>query len=213
MTQQDLRSTRREYTGELRRSQLASDPLEQFNRWMEEALEYPIADATAMALATADSSSRPSVRMVLLKHYGVEGFCWYTDKRSQAGQALLENPRAELLFYWQVFSRQVRIGGKVEKLPESLNDEYFNQRPQACRFSANASHQSAVVENRDLLENAVKALHLRYPDGNVPRPKQWGGYTLIPESFEFWQGRESRLHDRFKYHRYGNQWVIERLSP
>lgn len=213
MTQQDLRTTRREYHGELRHDQLASDPLEQFKRWMKEALEYPVTDATAMALATADGSGQPSVRMVLLKHYGTEGFCWYTDKRSPSGQALRENPRAELLFYWQVFNRQVRISGRVVTLAESLNDEYFNQRPQACRFSASASHQSTVVDNRSVLEEAVKTLHSRYPDGNAPRPQQWGGYALLPESFEFWQGRASRLHDRFKYRQHAQQWVIERLSP
>jgi len=213
MIQQDLRSTRREYSGELRRHQLARDPVEQFKSWMNEALEYPVTDATAMALATADGSGQPSVRMVLLKHYNEKGFCWYTDKGSPSGQALLENPRAELLFYWQVFTRQVRISGSVETLPEDLNEEYFNQRPEACRFSASASHQSEVVESRAELESAVEALHLRYPEGIVPRPGQWGGYALIPESFEFWQGRESRLHDRFRYRRQAQQWVIERLSP
>jgi pyridoxamine 5'-phosphate oxidase len=213
MTQQDLRSTRREYSGELRRNQLKLDPVEQFKGWMEEALEFPVTDATAMALATADDLGQPSVRMVLLKHYGVEGFCWYTDKRSPSGQELLKNPRAELLFYWQAFNRQVRISGRVEALADDLNEEYFSQRPEACQFSASASHQSDIVENRGKLESAIEALHLRYPDGSTPRPEQWGGYALIPESFEFWQGRESRLHDRFKYRRQAQQWVIERLAP
>ena len=213
MNQQDLRSKRREYAGELRRSQLAPDPVEQFKGWMEEALEYPVADATAAALATANDSGQPSARMVLLKHYGEEGFCWYTDKRSPSGQALLENPYAELLFYWQAFSRQVRIAGRVEMLSDDLNEEYFSQRPTACQFSASASHQSDVLENRSTLEDAVEALHLRYPKGTAPRPAQWGGYALMPESFEFWQGRESRLHDRFRYRRHAQQWVIERLSP
>ncbi len=213
MTQQDLRSTRREYSGELRRRQLASDPVEQFEGWMKEALDYPVTDATAMALATAGASGQPSVRMVLLKHYSAEGFCWYTDKRSPSGQELLENPRAELLFYWQAFNRQVRISGQVEVLANDLNDEYFNQRPKACQFSASASHQSDVVATRSELENAIEVLHQRYPEGSIPRPEQWGGYALIPESFEFWQGRESRLHDRFRYRRQAQQWMIERLSP
>ena len=213
MTEQDLRSTRREYSGELCRSQLAADPLAQFNLWMDEALAYPLPDATAMTLATADGAGRPAARMVLLKHFGADGFCWYTDKRSPAGRELAENPHAELLFYWQPFSRQVRIHGRVQELSRELNDQYFNQRPESCRLSASVSHQSDVVEDRAQLENAIAKMQQRYPDGAAPRPAQWGGYGLLPVSFEFWQGRESRLHDRFRYRREDEHWMIERLAP
>jgi len=213
MTEQDLRSTRREYVGELRRNQLSPNPLKQFKRWMDEALEYPVEDATAMSLATADASGKPSVRIVLLKHYDSTGFCWYTDKRSPSGRDLEKNPYAELLFYWQAFNRQVRIKGCVGLLSETLNEQYFSQRPEESRLSTAISHQSDVVESRDKLEAAMKVLHLQYPDGAIPKPPEWGGYALLPETYEFWQGRESRLHDRFQYRKHAESWDIERLSP
>lgn len=211
---QDQRDTRREYrTGPLRRADLTDDPVALFQRWLEAATAAGIADSTAMALATANAGGEPSVRVVLLKHFDAAGFCWYTDYRSRKGTDLSENPRAELMFHWREFDRQVRIYGSVEPLDETDSWEYFESRPADSRFSAAASRQSAPVADRETLEAAVAELRQRHPDGLVPKPAQWGGFRLVPCRFEFWQGREGRLHDRFRYARVGGQWRITRLQP
>ncbi len=211
----DLSATRREYQAEsLRRETLCDDPVMQFSRWMDAALSVSPDDATSMVLATAAAGGMPAARIVLLKHFGPEGFAWYTDYRSEKGQQLKENPQAELLFYWYGLERQVRICGQVEQLPSARADEYFQQRPAGSRLSAAASCQSQPVENRETLEETVRMLQQRYPAGNVPRPALWGGYILIPQRFEFWQGRENRLHDRFRYSlQEQGEWLIERLQP
>ncbi|MDF2181858.1 pyridoxamine 5'-phosphate oxidase [Neptuniibacter sp. CAU 1671] len=211
----DLSSTRREYQAEsLRRKDLCDDPVKQFSLWMETALSVSPDDATSMVLATADAEGMPAARIVLLKHFGPEGFAWYTDYRSDKGRQLQENPQAELLFYWYGLERQVRICGRVEQLTAAQADEYFQQRPVGSRMSAAASCQSHPIENREALENTVKKLQARYPQGDVPRPSLWGGYILIPQRYEFWQGRENRLHDRFRYSLQDNgEWCVERLQP
>ncbi len=210
----DHRDTRREYiAGELRRRDLDADPVRQFSRWLDEAHANDAVDATALSLATATKDGRPSVRIVLLKHFDREGFCWYTDKRSPAGQQITENPWAEMMFFWSGLDRQVRIHGRVKDLPDEDAEAYYRKRPFGSRISALASQQSAVIPDRDYLEKTARDLETRYADGEVPRNTAWGGYRLIPEVIEFWQGRPNRLHDRFRYRREGDEWIIERLSP
>jgi pyridoxamine 5'-phosphate oxidase len=210
----DLADTRRDYAaGSLRRADLALDPLTQFRGWLDAAVATGAADATAMALATVSAQRTPSVRIVLLKGFDAEGLCWYCDYRSQKGQDLAANPVASLLFYWRELSRQVRITGTVEKLAADRARAYFDSRPPDSRFSAAASIQSAVVSDRATLEAGVAELRRQFPDGDVAPPAQWGGYQLKPGAFEFWQGREGRLHDRFRYQRSADGWLIERLMP
>lgn len=210
----DYTRLRREYLAQpLHKCELLADPVEQFVRWMETATEVSPDDATSMTLATASRSGMPSARIVLLKHFDQQGFAWYTDYRSRKGQELADNPQAELLFYWYGLERQVRIQGVVDKLPIEQGQKYFNQRPVGSRLSAAASYQSAVVDSREVLERRVETLSSAHPDGDIPHPDEWGGYILKPVRFEFWQGRENRLHDRFAYRKEENQWVIERLQP
>jgi pyridoxamine 5'-phosphate oxidase len=166
-----------------------------------------------MTLATADSEGRPSARIVLLKHFDDDGFCWYTDSRSQKGRELAANPLAALLFHWRDLSRQVRLHGTAALLPAAEADDYFLMRPEGSRFSAAASHQSAVIEGRSSLEDEVLRLRAAYPDGDVPRPEGWLGYRLVPEYFEFWQGQDNRLHDRIVYQPDAGGWIMQRISP
>lgn len=210
----DLTAQRREYLAQpLRREDLNEDPIAQFAKWMDDAIAVSPDDATSMTLATASKEGMPSARIVLLKHFDADGFAWYTDYRSQKGAELAENPQAEIMFYWYGLERQVRIQGNVEKLSQAQGEKYFNERPLGSRISAAASHQSHPVENREALENSVKALEERYPEGDVPHPEQWGGYLLKPTRIEFWQGRESRLHDRFQFNLTDEGWTIQRLQP
>ncbi|WP_290701324.1 pyridoxamine 5'-phosphate oxidase [Amphritea sp.] len=212
--QGDFKALRREYVAQpLNRSDLSADPLQQFSDWMQTATEYSPDDATSMTLATANALGMPSARIVLLKHFDAEGFAWYTDYRSRKGQELAENPQAELMFYWYGLERQVRVQGRVEKLSAEQGRKYFNERPVGSRLSAAVSHQSAVIESRESLEESVSDLQQQHPDGDIPYPEFWGGYRLIPTHFEFWQGRESRLHDRFSYTEIEGQWQVDRLSP
>ncbi len=210
----DHREQRREYAaGTLSRADLPADPLELFAAWMSQALAAEVADATATALATASADGEPSVRIVLLKEHGPEGFVWFTDYGSRKGQELAENPRASLAFYWGEFSRQVRVSGAVSQIDEAESRAYFATRPEESRFSAAASDQSQPIAGREMLESRVSELRARHPDGQIPMPEGWGGYRLVPDSIEFWQGREGRLHDRFSYTREGSEWTVLRLQP
>ncbi|MGC9216676.1 pyridoxamine 5'-phosphate oxidase [Acidithiobacillus sp.] len=213
----DHRSTRRDFVhSELHRKDLNPDPFHQFSDWLAAAIAAHNFDATAMALATSDAEGHPDVRIVLLKHFDESGLCWYTDQRSPMGQQLAANPQAAVVFYWPENDRQVRVDGTVEKLGDVEADAYFQQRPEGSRFAAAASEQSQPIASRAALEQRVAALRARYPAGDVPRNPAWGGYRLQPEHFEFWQGRRSRLHDRFRYSRLadtGGAWVIQRLMP
>jgi len=210
----DLSDVRRHYESSgIRKADLDASPINQFGNWLQEARDLKLLDSTAMTLATSTTDGIPSARVVLLKHYDTDGFCWYTDLRSQKGQELAANPQAALLFHWRDLSRQIRVQGRVERLPADSAEEYFHSRPEGSRFSAASSHQTSTVENRDALEKEVEHLREQYPDGDVPRPQAWIGYRLKPVYFEFWQGLVNRLHDRIVYRPNGVNWIMSRISP
>jgi pyridoxamine 5'-phosphate oxidase len=209
----DQRTIRRDYDlGELRRANLELDPKVQFSHWINRAIEEALIDATAMTLATANAAGRPSVRIVLLKHFDERGFAWYTSYHSQKGRELAENPNASLLFHWRELERQVRISGTVTRLSQGDSKAYFESRPRESQYSAAASDQSFVIANRAALEAKVDAL-LRQGGAPLAMPEHWGGYLLQPSEYEFWQGRTGRLHDRFIYRKTATGWHIDRLQP
>ena len=193
---------------ELREGDAAKDPLEQFRRWFAEAGEDD-----RMALATATPDGAPSVRMVLLKGADEEGFRFFTGYGSRKGGELEANPQAALLFHWPALGRQVRVEGPVERVSAEESDAYFATRPRGAQLAAAASRQGRVLANRAQLDDAVAGLARRYEGGSVPRPEHWGGYRLRPQTFEFWQHRDDRLHDRLRYRRDGDAWLLERLAP
>lgn len=210
----DEANIRRDYAqGKLSRATLAADPLVQFDGWLNQAISDNEADATAMSLATVNADGQPSARIVLLKGHDAQGFIWYTSYNSQKGLDLAHNAKAALLFYWRESERQVRISGSVSQLPLAVSQAYFQTRPKESQISALASAQSEVVAKRAELEARVEKLKAQYADGEVPLPPQWGGYVLAPETYEFWQGRVGRLHDRFRYTRTAQDWQIDRLQP
>jgi pyridoxamine 5'-phosphate oxidase len=192
----------------LREADVAADPLDQFRTWFGEA-EGAVDTAEPVALATATPRGAPSARMVLLKRADERGFAFFSGYDSRKGRELAANPNAALLFYWHPLGRQVRIEGVVEQLPADESDAYFESRPSASRLSAAASPQSEVVGSREELEARVHELE----GADVRRPASWGGFLLVPHTYEFWQHRENRLHDRLRYRRSGETWVLERLAP
>jgi len=197
----------------LTENDVESDPIAQFARWYEGALESVKPLPHAVALATATRAGHPSLRMVLLKGFDSHGFVFYTNYRSRKGRDLARNARASLLFYWGGLERQVRVDGLATKVSARESDEYFATRPRGSQLSAWASAQSDTVASRAALERRFAAFARKYP-GAVPRPPHWGGYRLLPETFEFWQSREDRLHDRIVYRRGPRgRWIIERLAP
>jgi pyridoxamine 5'-phosphate oxidase len=196
----------------LRRADLDADPGAQFARWFEDA-EAAVDMAEAVALATAGDDGRPSVRMVLVKGLDERGFKFHTGHGSRKGRELADNPRGALLFYWQPLGRQVRIEGPVERVPDDESVEYFRTRPRDGQIAAWASSQSEVLGSRDDLEDRVRDFEREFEGRDIPLPPHWGGYRLVPELWEFWQHRGSRLHDRFRYRRDGDTWRIDRLSP
>jgi len=198
---------------ELTRSDLADDPLEQFRRWFADARESELAAPEAMALATATPSGAPSVRMVLLKGADESGFTFFTGYVSRKAGELDANPHAALLFHWAPLGRQVRVEGTVERVPAEESDAYFATRPRGAQLAASASRQSSVLESRDELDRRVSELARDHEGRDVPRPEHWGGYRLVPEAYEFWQHRDDRMHDRFRYERVAGAWRLERLSP
>jgi pyridoxamine 5'-phosphate oxidase len=200
-------------TPPLTRATLLTSPFEQFAEWFEAAVSAGIENANAMTLATATRDGRPSARFVLLKGYDEQGFQFFTNYNSQKGQELAQNPQAALVFYWLQFHRQIRIYGRVSKVSAAESEAYFKSRPPGSRLSALASNQSSVIENRAILEEKVAQLAAQYETDAIPVPPHWGGFLLEPEEFEFWQGRADRLHDRFRYRKVQEEWVIERLAP
>lgn len=210
-----LAELRKSYTlGGLRRADLNPDPLAQFNRWMQQALDAQLLEPTAMTLATADKAGRPSARIVLLKGVDERGFLLFTNYESRKGRELMENPRAALVLYWAELERQVRITGTVAKAPLEESEKYFKSRPRGHRLGAWVSNQSEVIANREVLERRLAGIEAQYPGEEIPLPSYWGGYFLVPNDIEFWQGRADRLHDRFRYTKQpAGGWVIERLAP
>jgi pyridoxamine 5'-phosphate oxidase len=196
----------------LRRADLDPDPLRQFAAWYTQAADAVDAPE-AVALATATAAGAPSARMVLLKGFDGRGFVFYTNYFSRKGQEIAQNPRAALLFHWATLGRQVRVEGVVHRIDAAESDAYFRTRTPGSRLSAAASPQSRPVAGREVLETAVAELASRHPDGDVPRPDEWGGLRLVASRFEFWQHGDDRLHDRFRYHREGEIWTVERLGP
>jgi pyridoxamine 5'-phosphate oxidase len=211
----DLAGLRIEYRQRsLAEGEVDADPIRQFVVWLNEAIAVRAHEPNAMTLATCTKGGVPSARMVLLKGVGQSGFAFFTHYQSRKGRELEENPRAALVFYWPELERQVRVEGEVERTSEEESDEYFASRPVESRVGSAASSQSEVIESRRVLEERVKELWEKYPSGDVPRPGHWGGYRVRPMRMEFWQGRESRLHDRIEYVRDGRgKWVVRRLSP
>lgn len=194
-------------------SGLPSDPLPLFSTWFDECLKTEMEEPNAMALATAGENGKPSVRMVLLRDYTEKGFVFFTNYESRKGKELRANPMAALLFYWKEMERQVRIEGKTSVLPHKKSDNYFESRPLESRVSAVASPQSQVVPGRKYLEDRWQEINKKSQDKKLKRPPFWGGYILVPSVFEFWQGREHRLHDRIRYRKDETGWVMERLAP
>ena len=192
---------------------LDSDPLRQFQRWFRDARDAGIQAPESMALATAGPGGKPSARMVLLKHADESGFGFHTNYESRKGAELAANPHAALLFYWQALGRQVRIEGRVERIPVEESDEYFRTRPLGSRLAAWASPQSRTLVDRDELERLYAETAARFPGEEVPRPPHWGGFRLVADSYEFWEHAENRLHDRIRYERDGEAWKRERLAP
>jgi pyridoxamine 5'-phosphate oxidase len=192
----------------------AGSPFDLFDKWWKEALAAQIEEVNAMTLATASADAVPSARIVLLKGYDQKGFVFFTNYNSFKGQQLEENPRATLVFFWKELERQVRITGLVSKTSDEESDQYYNSRPEGSRLGAWASPQSQVIENRRWLEDNELQFRNKFAGQSVPRPPHWGGYRVKPVSFEFWQGRSSRLHDRLQFSLLSDGvWQLERLAP
>ena len=209
-----LADLRRDYTlASLDVTEVDADPIAQFARWLDDATRAEIVEPNAMTLATASANGCPSARIVLLKEVTPRGFVFYTDYRSRKGEEIEANPRAALVFLWKELERQVRVEGRVERVSHEESAAYFCSRPLGSRVGAWASVQSAVIPTREWLETAVRQATARYPGDDVPLPPHWGGYRVLPEALEFWQGRSNRLHDRVRYRAAAGGWTLERLSP
>ena len=207
-------SMRTEYRrARLDESDVAPDPIRQFQAWFEQALSAEVPEANAMTLATSTADGRPSARVVLLRGCDERGFTFFTNYQSRKGRELDANPHAALVFFWPELERQVRVEGRVVLTTEEESDAYYHSRPSGARIGAWASPQSEVIPDRSTLERAVEELEARHAHGPIPRPPHWGGYRVVPEVVEFWQGRPSRLHDRIRYRRQDEGWVVERLAP
>jgi len=206
---------RKDYSAQsLLETDVAPDPIVQFEKWWQQALDSQIEEANAMTLATATCDGLPSARIVLLKNFNEEGFVFFTNYKSYKATQLAENPKACLIFFWKELERQVRITGLVKKVADEQSDAYFFSRPEGSRIGAWASPQSQVIPNRDWIDAQYLDVAERLKGKEISRPPHWGGYTVQPIIMEFWQGRPSRLHDRIQYTlNESNQWKIERLAP
>lgn len=200
--------------GELHIDQLADSPITQFETWFEDAKRHKIVEPNAMTVSTVDQNGWPNARIVLLKDIKDGCFVFFSNYESQKGQELDANPRAALTFLWKKLERQVRIQGTVRRISRERTNTYFDTRPHSSKLGAYTSPQSDVIEDRSILEQRKAELAQKHPEGEpLSAPTNWGGYEILPRKIEFWQGRPSRLHDRFRYTRKGEQWVIDRLAP
>lgn len=208
-----LADLRKNYSlGSLDVTDVDPDPIQQFHTWFAQALDAKLPEPNAMTVATVDAAGRPAARILLIKGADERGFVFFTNYESRKGHDLAANPHASLLFHWIELERQVRIDGRVEKTSEQESDAYFASRPLGSRIGAWVSEQSQVIGSRAMLEAREAEIRAKYGE-NPPRPPHWGGYRLVPDTLEFWQGRPSRLHDRIRYTRAGSGWQIDRLSP
>ena len=196
---------------ELNVKDLTEEPITLFQQWISQAIAYSN-DANAFVLSTVNSNGVPSSRVLLLRDATKKGFSFFTNYSSRKSQEIEVNPNVCMNFFWPEMERQVRINGSIFRLSEQESDDYFNSRPYESRIGAWCSPQSQVIESREVLENKIQELKKKYPN-EVPRPENWGGYTIVPNEIEFWQGRASRLHDRFLYNKEGENWTINRLAP
>ena len=209
----DVAELRRNYTRDgLSRVDLDPDPVAQFRRWFTQAVEAQIVEPNAMVLGTTDGK-RPSARSVLLKAYDERGFVFFTNYESRKAKEIAANAHVSLLFPWYQLERQVSILGRAERISTAESLAYFVSRPHGSRLGAWVSQQSSVINSRQLLEMKLEEIKQKFADGEVPLPSFWGGFRVVPSEIEFWQGRENRLHDRFRYALSGSDWAIERLSP
>jgi pyridoxamine 5'-phosphate oxidase len=198
---------------ELSREKVDLDPFAEFDVWMNNALDSQVNEPTAMTLSTVSLDGRPASRVVLLKGFDSSGFVFFTNYNSRKGRQLADNPYAAINFFWPELERQVNISGRTVKVPAEESDEYFGSRPFTSRVGAWASNQSERIDSKMVVMARAAKLVLKYATGHVPRPPHWGGFRLVPDRFEFWQGRPSRLHDRICYERNGDAWEIFRLAP
>jgi pyridoxamine 5'-phosphate oxidase len=208
-------ANRQQYTKNppLLEAAVLSDPLAQFDAWLAEAEAAGMIEPTAMHLATVDPDGRPSLRVVLFKGWHRGGLCFYTNYESRKAAGLASQPYAAATFWWDRFERSVRFEGRVEKLPAELATAYFHSRPRGSQIGAWTSRQSQVIGSREALEARLAEHEQRFAEGEIPLPPFWGGYALVPDRVEFWQGRLNRLHDRLRFRREGEAWTLERLEP
>lgn len=205
---------REEYKkGELNETDLKINPMEQFQQWLQTAIDSNISEPNAMTLATSTTSGKPSARVVLLKEINKNGFVFFTNYLSRKGREMLENPFVALVFDWHPIERQVRVEGRIEKLSIEDSDTYFNERPREAQIGAWTSPQSKILKNREELDDLQHSFEEKFNSGDVPRPSHWGGFIVLPTTIEFWQGRPSRLHDRLVYHKTEEGWTLHRLAP
>jgi pyridoxamine 5'-phosphate oxidase len=210
----DLSEFRKEYSDRgLRREDLAADPMVQFERWFQQAVELKLHEPNAMSLATVDATGRPLLRTVLLKYFDTNGFVFFTNYQSRKAKHIAGNPQVSLLLPWVILERQVIVQGRAEKISAAESLKYFASRPRESQLGAWVSDQSAVISSRKLLLQKLAEIKDKFAHGEVPLPSFWGGFRVIPETIEFWQGGSARLHDRFFYERKDGAWEIERLSP
>jgi pyridoxamine 5'-phosphate oxidase len=214
VSKMEIDQWRREYlSGGLRRGDLQPNPLDQFRKWLKEAVAANLSDPSAMCLATVDASGQPSQRIVLLKGFDRRGFVFYTNFNSRKARDIAANPKVSLHFPWQMLERQVIVYGRVEQLTQEESRSYFRTRPRDSQLAAWASRQSGAIQSRQQLLHQFDAVKEKFADQQVPLPDFWGGYRVLPQAIEFWQGGGSRLHDRFMYRLENKNWIIERLAP
>lgn len=208
---ENLHEFRKSYTKfQLDETDVNKNPLKQFNIWLKDAIEDGSFEANAMIVSTINKNLQPSSRVVLLKQLVEEGFIFFTNYDSRKGQDIQTHKNASILFFWEKFERQVRIEGKIEKVPDSISDDYFFSRPKQSQIGAIVSKQSKVLKDRKTLENEIQSFD---ENKEIKRPENWGGYILKPHYFEFWQGRANRLHDRIVFEKEKNNWIIKRIYP